>query len=233
MWDAAQFIDDGHTTSGCNDLLGSWKDRPCNTHAYLRVREVDGVFNSLVLDMTVCCRSNDIVLGAYGANAVHFSFLQEYLAAMIGVHVGTYYQISNNYHVYEAEIKRLESRRLRSPEHRDLTLVESLSSHQIYPVKNSVPLVSDPIEFDRELEMVVRTYEKTVSLFDDLVAQSSRVIKMEGLSNPFLSGTLLPMMMTHLCWKLGEMKSAAAYVAAVEDDAWREAAKTWIERRAK
>jgi hypothetical protein len=54
------------------------------------------------LDITVSCRSNDVVWGAYGANAVHFSFLQEYLAGRIGVRVGKYYQLSNNWHLYES-----------------------------------------------------------------------------------------------------------------------------------
>lgn len=82
MWDPAA------------DLGAKSKDIPCNTHIYFRVRNG-------YLDMTVCCRSNDVVWGAYGANAVHFSFLQEWLANMIGVAPGMYYQISNNWHVYE------------------------------------------------------------------------------------------------------------------------------------
>lgn len=70
-------------------------DVPCNTVIYLLVR-------SGKLDMTVCCRSNDAVWGAHGANAVHFSVLQEYLAARIGVGLGYLWQVSNNYHAYEA-----------------------------------------------------------------------------------------------------------------------------------
>lgn len=77
------------------------KDVPCNTQIYPRI--VDGS-----LDITITCRSNDVVWGAYGANAVHFSVLQEYLAGRIGVPVGTMYQISNNWHLYEAVAKRLE-----------------------------------------------------------------------------------------------------------------------------
>lgn len=71
------------------------RDIPCNTAIYPRI--VDGA-----LDITVTCRSNDVVWGAYGANAVHFSFLQEYMAGMIGVRVGKYYQLSNNWHLYES-----------------------------------------------------------------------------------------------------------------------------------
>lgn len=76
------------------DLGRSLKDLPCNTHVYF-LRGHRGE-----LDMTVMCRSNDIIWGAYGANAVHFSVLQEYMASRIGCRPGTFYQVSNNYHAY-------------------------------------------------------------------------------------------------------------------------------------
>jgi len=66
---------------------------PCNTQAYFDVR--GGRIN-----MTVLCRSNDILLGCYGANAVHFSFLLEYMAMKVGVPVGVCRQVSNNFHLY-------------------------------------------------------------------------------------------------------------------------------------
>lgn len=69
------------------------KDIPCNDMIHCQI--VEGKLN-----ITVFCRSNDIVLGAYGANAVHMSMLHEYLALMIGVPVGMYEQISCNYHAY-------------------------------------------------------------------------------------------------------------------------------------
>jgi thymidylate synthase len=53
------------------------------------------------LDMTVFNRSNDLIWGALGANYVHFSFLQEFMALAIGVPMGTYHQVSSNTHVYE------------------------------------------------------------------------------------------------------------------------------------
>lgn len=52
------------------------------------------------IDMTVTNRSNDMILGMLGANACHFSFLQEYMAARLGVRVGVYNQFTNNMHVY-------------------------------------------------------------------------------------------------------------------------------------
>lgn len=81
MWDAH------------HDLGYASKDLPCNTHAYFAI-------NNGKLDMTICNRSNDIVWGALGANCVHMSFMQEYIAAFAGVSVGRYYQFSNNMHLY-------------------------------------------------------------------------------------------------------------------------------------
>jgi hypothetical protein len=76
------------------DLDHAGKDVPCNLTATLQ-RDGDGA-----LDLVVYNRSNDLVLGAYGANAVHFSMMQEYVARKISCEVGTYTQVSSNMHVY-------------------------------------------------------------------------------------------------------------------------------------
>ena len=83
MWDAT------------TDLIrGSYgKAVPCNLIATVQVE-------SAALELVVFCRSNDIVWGTYGANAVHFSMLQEYLAGAIGVPMGDYTQVSVNWHAY-------------------------------------------------------------------------------------------------------------------------------------
>ena len=112
------------------DLNADTKDQPCNTHIYLRVR-------AGALEMTVLCRSNDIIWGAYGANAVHFSVLQEYLAAAIGVKVGTMYQVSNNWHTYVDTWRAT-----------DLP-----NSSEYWPNYKPVPLVNHPYSFIRECEI--------------------------------------------------------------------------------
>lgn len=81
------------TMSDPEDLRRRTNDVPCNIAVSCRV--VEGK-----LDIYVFNRSNDIIWGAYGANAVHFSFLQEYLAGLVGVEVGIYEQISCNWHAY-------------------------------------------------------------------------------------------------------------------------------------
>lgn len=91
------------------DLGAKTKDMPCNDFIMFKVRDghhggtADNPEPSLMLDMTVCCRSNDAIWGAYGANVVQFSFLQEYIARSIGVSVGMYTQLSDSFHVYTNE----------------------------------------------------------------------------------------------------------------------------------
>lgn len=82
------------------DLAQEGVDFPCNTHVYFRAVDTGEVGHPPALDMTVMCRSNDAIWGAYGANAVHFSVLQEFVASACGMQIGTMYQLSNNLHAY-------------------------------------------------------------------------------------------------------------------------------------
>ena len=75
------------------DLGKQSLDHPCNTHIYWKIRDYE-------LIMTVCCRSNDLLYGKLGANVVHMSMLQEYVAGRLGVAVGAYNQVSDSLHVY-------------------------------------------------------------------------------------------------------------------------------------
>ena len=59
--------------------------------------------------MTVCNRSNDLIWGCCGANAVHMSYLQEYVASMVNVKVGTYTQFTQNLHAYKDVLKTIKN----------------------------------------------------------------------------------------------------------------------------
>lgn len=75
------------------DLNKKKKDLPCNTQIMLRV--VKGKLN-----MTVINRSNDLIWGAMGANVVHMTMLQEFLAQAANLDLGKYRVFSNNLHMY-------------------------------------------------------------------------------------------------------------------------------------
>lgn len=107
LWQIAMTLKQDPTDRRCvlqmwdvsNDLGRNGKDLPCNLTATFQI----GVDDKL--HMTVFCRSNDVVWGCYGANAVHFSFLLEYMALWIGVPMGTYTQVSVNWHGYVETLK--------------------------------------------------------------------------------------------------------------------------------
>lgn len=77
------------------DLWMESKDIPCNVGIKFEARKDR-------LDMIVFNRSNDMIWGAYGANAVHMSFLQEFIASRLEIPIGYYWQVSGNFHVYDA-----------------------------------------------------------------------------------------------------------------------------------
>ena len=93
MWDAK----DLKYTIPYDGRQGVSKDIPCNTHIYFKVR--DGK-----LRVTVCNRSNDILWGLYGANAVHFSMLQEYIADKLALDCAPLHILSDSYHVYTSGV---------------------------------------------------------------------------------------------------------------------------------
>lgn len=117
-----------------DDLASMSKDIPCNDLIFLKLR--DGA-----LRMTVCCRSNDLVWGCYGANAVQFSMLGEYLAACIGCRLGSYTQVSDSFHAYT--------------EREDWARVKDLPRFGEDPYSAGLvcpyPLVDVPDQFDADL----------------------------------------------------------------------------------
>lgn len=207
MWDARWEEGNDHDWYGSNDLNGNWRDRPCNTHIYLRIVGSDRFPR---LDLTVCCRSNDIIWGAYGANAVHFSILQEYLAARIGVGVGMLYQISNNWHAYVDVYNAKFGNGIFYPPNDPYRFG---GGDRVWPSQ----LVSDPETFDGEAAMVL---EKAVDL------QPFNTPK-----NRFLSNTLAPMLGCHYFFKEEGPERALSMVDLIDAQDWRRACKEWLIRR--
>jgi hypothetical protein len=84
------------------DLQLPTKDKACNLCMLFYVRE-----NQLC--MTTFNRSNDAVLGGVsGANIVHLSMFQEYVATCVGLPMGRWCHVSNNLHVYIEDKKTQE-----------------------------------------------------------------------------------------------------------------------------
>lgn len=197
MWDARA------------DLGRAGKDLPCNLQALFSVNS-DGA-----LDMLVTNRSNDMVWGAYGANAVHFSFLQEYMALQLGREVGAYRQMSNNFHTYKSILPQ----------------VASIAEHAPNPL--GAPTVLDPYA-----EGAVRPFPlmssdlKTWSADLDLYLTNSYAI---GFHDPFFRKVASPMALAYERFKtmtgLSRYNSALEALGDVKAEDWRLAGTEWILRR--
>lgn len=184
------------------DLDKQGKDFPCN------LTIIPSITPYGKLDMTVINRSNDIIWGAYGANAVHMSMLQEYMAAMIGVEVGAYYQFSTNFHGYIAVMEK------------HAALMDLTDSDNPYLDMEPFPMVKNPSVWDSELAM--------------FMDEDCRAM---GYTEPFFKRVAVPMMQTWLAWKdrenpdrLGDALMHTDNIAAPD---WRKACVEWLERRSK
>lgn len=204
MWDASGGTHDIYAMDR-DDLRGSYKTRPCNTHIYFRIH--DGALN-----MMVCCRSNDMVFGGYGANVVHFSILQEYLAAMIGVQLGSYAQMSFNFHAYEDMLAKVGEPEL---DNRYADLARA-GEDDVRPMS----LVHEPSTFDRELT-------ELLAMVDEDCWGPTK------WHNYFLRDTALPMLRAHSRWRAGDRERALDGIDQVAAIDWRVAAGEWMERRLK
>lgn len=93
IWDHQNYVNK-HTGVGTEgDLTTDSKDPPCNNMVYFKLRNDH-------LHMTVINRSNDIHWGLYAVNLPTFQMLQQYIAARLGVDVGTQTHFSNSLHFY-------------------------------------------------------------------------------------------------------------------------------------
>jgi len=191
------------------DLSGDWRDRPCNTHVYFRVRD------EKILDMTVCCRSNDAIWGAYGANVVHFSFLQEYVACRAGLGMGLYYQFSNNFHVYKDVYDKIQGQ----ADQRKIWV-------RMSPYYSPIPLNLDDSSFTafhRELPDIVERVQHLVS--------SKQIFNGDHYENTFLRQVISPMLTVWSLHKNNEPILAIAATDKIIDSEWKYACSAWLLRR--
>lgn len=189
------------------DLGRQGKDFPCNTAAFF-TRDAEGR-----LDMTVLNRSNDMVWGAYGANAVHFAFLQEFVAAGIGCPVGRYYQVSNNLHAYKDTLRQVEAL---------ADMVGLAEEDARCPYRSgevgAYPLVQTPLG----------QWQEDLAVF----LQDGPII---GLRDPFFRRVVTPLWMAHRAYKEGSgverFDTAQEILQQCRATDWRLAGQQWLERR--
>jgi hypothetical protein len=207
MWDATMGILGVEGDLGT--AMGGGKDVPCNTHIYFEVQRG-------YLNMTVCNRSNDLLWGALGANVVHMSMLQEYIANASGYEVGTYTQFSNNMHVYLDVLPTSK--------------FGDFNNCDLYPTIDPfalVPLIDTDVgetmaDFDADLQQFFDVYDLNqyidngvdyiTGFFNKVVEPMASAWKQRNLPN----------------MREGDWNSVTGDIASAD---WRYACEAWLQRR--
>lgn len=192
------------------------KDTPCNTQIYLNVR--DGH-----LCMQVNCRSNDALLGAFGANAVHMAFLHEYLAAHIGVPMGWYAQNSFNIHVYEGFYKTVMNDRKARVEQQSLRFAMTQPGEHRWNPYSDLP----GLQLHSLVNSPQATWDSELAIF--LAGGSS---KADGLDDPFFTKVAVPIRDAHAAYRKRDHDLANEVISKCAAADWRRGCTDWLTRRA-
>lgn len=196
------------------DLGTDSKDIPCNTQAMFQVRNG-------VLDMLVTNRSNDILWGCYGANAVHFSLLHEFISRAVGVPQGRYFQTSFNWHGYTETI----------PEEKFQRLIGLANNATFSPLGNECPYTQEEV---RAFPILSGGEHWT-----DWLREASRFIELGSSADYsclFFQQVAVPMLRTWVTMKKvvskperwARAQEAAMWIGASD---WRKACLEWLQRR--
>lgn len=98
---AISFADPLKDDFDINGVLKVSKDIPCTRELHFIKQST-----SNKLDLIVKMRSNDLIWGASAVNIFNYTFMQEYIAAILGMEIGNYYHLADNMHYY-AKFKKL------------------------------------------------------------------------------------------------------------------------------
>ena len=187
--------------------------------------------NNQLLDMTVFCRSNDAIWGAAGANAVQFSILQEYLATMIGVGVGTLYQVSNNFHAYDEIFEKLEN----------IRVLHQSVHHDEYTDGKVVPttLIDSPADFGPELNHFFKWHDARLEATKE-DEQKIDVKYVWSWKNTIFSRVAIPMVKAYMIYRrCKDDPDQFEYIDqllipdqwGIQHNDWLYAAQHWTHRR--
>lgn len=205
MWDASS---DGNGVEG--------KDFPCNLmiipHLY-----TSSLSGKTHLNFTIINRSNDLVWGLCGANAVHMSMLQEFMAGALGAEVGVWDHITNNLHAYESHMDLVREVGARDNKNEASYELWSGSYGGQYGKMAEIPMIVNPDNWE---DFLVECAE----LCDG---------KQEGFRNAFLEDTVEPVWASWREWKAGNYEDAIDIAESIDQHDWRTAIVQWYKRALK
>lgn len=196
------------------DLRNRTKDKACNLALLFSINPRNGC-----VEMTSLNRSNDAIWGMVnGANIVHLSLFQEYVACALGRNIGNWWHLSNNLHVYVENPKW--------PKVRDFTTTND-PYKDVHP-NNLVALFRDPEDkaiFDLELRKLM---EACLGAY-----RANDVISPEGFELPFIKNACWVFNIWQFRkskeWDTGSLLDFCEENLIAED--WRMACKSWLTRR--
>ena len=184
------------------DVNYSGKDLPCNCTIFL------GIDHDR-LNITVANRSNDMIWGAYGANVVQFSTLQEYIAFNVDAKMGWYCQMSNNAHIYpDHEVTKRVLGDIQQPE----DLYDPYCATPALRPYDMFTECQDPARWDLDLQYFMD------GSFDKLVY-------------PYFKNVAVPMAEAHSFYRNDFLKPALELCDDIVAEDWRIACKVWLQRR--
>lgn len=197
------------------DLTRSTKDKACNLCLLFSVDH----HGDLV--MTSFNRSNDSIWGILsGANVVHLSMFQEYVACGLGRRCGEWTHVSNNLHVYTENPQWAKVW--------DAELADRYSDTEL-PVSPGEALFGPPqmrATFDQELRVFIKALQYAI---DTGVAAQLAEIRNYGKSS-FIRETAVPVAMAWIARKLGFGDKDMDWANCIAAHDWRVACKHWITR---
>jgi hypothetical protein len=156
------------------------------------------------------------VWGAHGANAVHFSVLQEYLAGCIGVHIGKLYQFSNNYHIYESMREKLGKHMIGFFDPYDDGTVTAM------------PMAMDWSAWDADLASFMTWHDSDLGNYRDSID-----VLRARVSNEWFASVAGRVALARWEWTHGFKSSARETALKIEATDWRRACVEWMDRRSK
>lgn len=199
------------------DLTKATKDKACNFAMLFEVFQGN-------LRMNTFNRSNDAIWGGItGANVVHFSFFQEYVACALNLDMGSWTHTSANLHVYQ-ENPKLNPIVIEANQDEDLTA---------YPHQRTWLFEAQDFDyglFREELEAFFSLHEILLKTVDP---KSMIRLSDFAFSFKFLQHTVRPMAMTWANYKADKTNTTDIHlwIDSIESQDWRKAAKAWMKRR--
>lgn len=197
---------------------------PCNTHAYFAIRNGK-------LNMTVMNRSNDLFWGMCGANAVHFSFLLEYMAVRIGVPMGSYFHFTNNLHYYT---EKFNEQKVSDINYDCITAVEDPEPPELGPELEE--------EFDEDVKLfmpwalaVIRAEPppETWPINTPEPAAALLASDVPPCKTAFMYSVVIPMFLFWVYRKWKDEYSSEVCLSGIDAPDWELAIREWRDRRVK